>query len=869
LNDGLGRKLTLVSAPAGFGKTTLVSAWVALLAATDPTMQVAWLSLDESDHDLTRFLTDVVAALERIAPTIGARLLPVLQSTPPLPTEAILTALLNELVDIENTIVLVLDDYHLTDSAQVDSAVSFFLEHLPQQNHVVMTTREDPALPLARLRARDQLAEVRAKELRFQPDEAAAFLNQVMALRLTADEIALLEQRTEGWIAGLQLAALSMQQQDDIPGFLQLFAGDHRYIVDYLTDEVLDRQPEAVRRFLLQTAILDRLTGPLCDAVTDQPASSAQLAALEQSNFFIVPLDQKRQWYRYHHLFRDVLHARLLAEHPEQVRRLHQRASDWYARQEMYPEAIRHALAAEDYPHAADWIERIAPMLRQSRQETTLLAWLRALPEDVLRYRPVLSAFYAGTLLLNGALENVEQHLQNAERWLAPSVTGMIVIDREEFRNLAGSVAVYRAAIAYAAGHVTRTATYARQALERTPADAHLMRGSAAGFLALADWWRGDLDASYASWSECRRHMRIAGHLPDAVGCSIALGDLRTTQGRLREAFQLYEQGWQLATESESVLRGSADMLVGMSQIYLEQNDLEAAVQALEHSQALGDFAGLPQNPYRWRVAMARVCHAQGDLTTALRWLGDAERVFNSDFYPVVHPISAWKARILIAQGRLEEAADWARDNALTPDDALSYVREFEHLTLARLLLAQAGQIPGASSPLDAVMHFLEQLYQAASAGARTASLIEIRILQALACQRRGDVPSALKQLDHALQLAEPEQYARLFIDEGQPMAILLEAAAKHGIATRYVRRLQAMFSSQKANPTYSSGEPLSEREFEVLRLLHTDLSGPEIAKALVVSLSTLRTHTRNIYSKLGVNNRRAAVRVAEELGLF
>src|SRR5437016_2820640 len=413
LNEGLHRKLTLIAAPAGFGKTTLVSAWV---AGCD--QQVAWLSLEEGENDPTRFLTYLVAALQTIAPNIGKGVLDVLQSPQPPPPEAMLTTLLNDLTTISDHFVLVLDDYHVIDAKPVDIALTYLVEHLPPQMHLVIATREDPQLPLARLRARGQLTELRATDLRFTDSEAAAFLNQVMGLSLSAADIAVLEDHTEGWIAGLQLAALSMQGHQDVPGFIRVFAGDHRYIVDYLVEEVLERQPAPVRSFLLQTSILDRLNGPLCDAVTGQEESNARLEALERGNFFVVPLDDRRHWYRYHHLFAEVLSAHLMAEQPDQVSTLHRRASEWYEQNGSAADAIRHALAAQDFARTADLVELAVPAMRRSRQEATVLGWLKALPDELVHYRPVLSVDYAGALLSSGQLEGVEARLRDAERWL-------------------------------------------------------------------------------------------------------------------------------------------------------------------------------------------------------------------------------------------------------------------------------------------------------------------------------------------------------------------------------------------------------------------------------------------------------------------
>ena len=413
LNESLHRKLTLISAPAGFGKTTLLSGWVA--GCERP---AAWLSLDEGDNDPIRFLSYLVAALQTIARDIGEGVLGAVQSPHPPPTETILTALLNEIISIEDDFVLVLDDYHVIDARPVDDTLAFLLDHLPPQMHLIIATREDPHLPLSRLRVRGQMSELRAADLRFAASEAGEFLEGVMGLNLSAEDIATLGDRTEGWIAGLQLAALSMRGREDVTGFIRAFAGDNRYIVDYLVEEVLQRQPESIRGFLLQTSILDRLNGPLCDAVTGQQEGNARLEALERGNFFVVPLDDKRQWYRYHHLFAEVLFAHLMQEQPAQIPTLHRRASEWYQHNGLAADAIRHALAAADFARAADLVEMAVPAMRRSRQEATLLGWLKALPDELVHRRPVLSVAYAGTLQQGGEIEGVEDRLRDAERWL-------------------------------------------------------------------------------------------------------------------------------------------------------------------------------------------------------------------------------------------------------------------------------------------------------------------------------------------------------------------------------------------------------------------------------------------------------------------
>ncbi len=805
LNEGLHGKLTLIAAPAGFGKTTLVSEWVAartedrglrtetVTSSLSPqssalSTRVAWLSLDEGDSDPTRFLAYLVAALQMIAPTIGAGVVGVLQSPQPPPIEAILTALLNDITTVPDKFILVLDDYHVIDAKSVDTVLTFLLEHLPPQMHLVVTTREDPHLPLARLRVRGQLTELRAADLRFTPAEAAEFLSQVMDLDLSAEEVAALESRTEGWIAGLQLAALSMRGRDDIAQFVRAFAGDNRYIVDYLVDEVLQRQPAPVRRFLLQTAILDRLHGSLCDAVTGQERGQAQLEALERGNFFVVPLDDNRHWFRYHHLFADVLAAHLRAEQPEQVSTLHRRASEWYEHNGSATDAIRHALAAEDFERAADLVELAVPAMRRSRQEATMLGWLKALPDELIHCRPVLSVHYAGALLAGGELKGVEDRLRDAERWLDMTADGrerhqarsanMVVVDEEEFRRLPGAIAIYRAGQALALGDVPETVTYARRALELVPEEDHLGRGAATALLGLAYWTSGDLETAHRTYAEGMARVHKAGHLSDAISGAIARADIRIAQGRLHEAMRTYEQALQLATEQgEPVLRGTADLYVGMSELHREQNDLHAAMQCLLSSKELGERTGLPQNRSRWCVAMARIREAQGDLDGALDLLHEAERLYMRDFFPNVRPVAALKTRVWVAQGRLGEALGWAREQGLSAHDDLSYLREFEHITLARVLLARSKSDRADRSMREAI-GLLERLLKAAEAGERMGSVIEILVLLSLAHQIQGDIPAALAPLERALTLAEPEGYVRMFVDEGPPMAVLLEAAA-------------------------------------------------------------------------------------------
>jgi len=606
------------------------------------------------------------------------------------------------------------------------------------------------------------------------------------------------------------------------------------------------------------------------------------LEALDRENLFLIPLDDRRLWYRYHHLFADVLRARLLDEQRDQVHELHRRASNWYTKDGDQSAAIGHALDGEDFERAADLIEMAARPAFQARQEATFRRWLEALPEDLFQVRPVLAIALVGVHMVNGDIEGVEARLGDIEHCLAAAArvqlaldpdafsAAMVVNDHEEFRRLPNQIAVYRAGIALIRGDAAGAITHAGRALELAAEDDHLGHGSAAALLALAHWNQGDLDAAHRRYTEALPSLQKAGHLSDALGLSLALADILIVQGRLGEAIGTYRRGLDLAAEQAPlVLRGAADMHVGMSELLREHNDLDAAQQHLQTSTDLGEHAGLPQNAYRSRVALARIRQAQGDLASAEDLLDEAERVYTGDYSPDVRPVAALRARVLLAQGRVGDALAWAHARHLSAIDTLSYLHEFEHITLARVLLAQ-DTTRRDDGPRDEAARLLERLLAAAKDGHRTGSVIEILVLQALDHQARGDIPVALAALEQALTLAEHEGYVRVFLDEGAPMTALLRATAQRGPRSDYPRHLLAPDSAKARPAPVQRGlvEPLSERELHVLRLLRTDLSGPDIARELTVSLNTMRTHTKSIYAKLSVNNRRAAVRRADELDL-
>jgi LuxR family maltose regulon positive regulatory protein len=875
LTERLGRAaesaLTLVSAPAGFGKTTALAEW--LSTGPDGARSVAWLSLDARDNDPALFWTYVVTALQGAEPTVGTGALALLRSARS-STEAVLSSLLNDLAGLPHDVVLVLDDYHLVVARDVQDGMAFLLAHLPPQAHLVIATRADPSFPLARLRARADLVEVRVADLRFTRDEAAAYLEHGMGLELTPGDVATLEQRTEGWIAALQLAALSLQGRQDAAGFIEGFAGDDRYVVDYLVEEVLERQSEEVRTFLLRTSVLSRLSGGLCEAVTGQDGGRATLEALDRAGLFLVPLDDRRRWYRYHHLFADVLRARLREEEPERLSDLHRRASEWYEHHGEPAEAVQHALDAGDVERAAALVELAVPALRRARQEATLRRWLEALPEELLRRRPVLAIGYVGSLMSRGELEGVQERLDAVERLLdeqdagAPSAD-VVVVDRAGYRSLPSEIAMYRAGRALVLGDVAATMAHARRARDLAVEDDHLTRGAAAALLGLAYWTGGDLDTARRWYTDATAGLARAGHHSDVLGGALVLADIAVAQGRLRAAMSTFEEGLRLAGRVDPPLRGAADMHVGVGALLCERNDLDGARRHLQLSRDLGEHAGLPQNRYRRRVVMARIRAAQGDPDAALGLLDEAERLYVGDFSPDVRPVAALRARVWISQGRWAEALGWARDRGLSSDDELGYVREFEHVTLARALVGRYTAERDERT-IEEATGLLRRLLAAAEAGARTGGLIDVLVVQALASQVRGDLSAAIASLRRALALAGPEGHVRVFVDEGAPMAALLRAAGERGPDGGHVRRLVAAFDGADGRVPLQRGlvDPLSARELDVLRLLATDLAGPDIARELVVSLNTVRTHTKNIYAKLAVNNRRAAVRRAEELAL-
>jgi len=904
-------KLILLSAPAGYGKTTLVTEWIDQIqkdtARVEPAeVAVCWLSLDEDDSNPQLFFSYLAAAIQPLLlgsvqalTDAQSTLPPLLQSPQPLPAKSLMAAFINDVTPVSMPFHLILDDYHAIDNPEIDRALAFLLDHMPPQMTLVITSRTDPGFPISRLRARGDLTEVRADDLRFTEAEAAQFLQQSMGLTLLPDQVAALESRTEGWIAGLQMAALSMQHRDDVTRFIAGFTGSHRFILDYLVEEVLNQQPAEVQAFLMATAVLNRLCADLCDAVRQtSPASQQILEQLDNHNIFLIPLDNERRWYRYHHLFADLLRQRLnqsaaptAGDVGASVAELHSRASLWCEENGLETQAIHHAFAAENFERAAGLIELAWPAMDGRFESATWLGWAKELPDEIIRARPVLSVSYAWALLNGGELEAAEARLRDAERWLdataAPTTdmgdrpeTQMIVVDEAHFQTLPASIATARTYAAQALGDIPGAMKHARRALDLLPEDDYLRRGPAASLLGLMYWARGELEAAYQALADGMAGFQKVGQIPFAISGTSGLADIRVAQGRLREAVRVYEQALSLAlAQGEPAIRGTTDIYLGLAELHHEQGDVETAAQYLLKNEELGENAALADWPYRHCVAQARMKAAHGELDDALDLLDEAQRLYFRSPVPDVRPIAALKTEIWIAQDKLTSALEWVRDRGLSVDDNLNYLHEFEHITLARVLIAQYKRDRTDHSILEAI-GLLKRLLNAAEEGRRMGGVIQILVLQAVAHAAQGETPLARASLERALTLAEPEGYVRLFVNEGLPMAQLLSDAATHGVMPDYTGKLLAAFEieepqrvSKPAPPPVPSAkpliDPLSKRELEILTLIAAGLKNKEIAEQLFISLNTVLYHIKNIYGKLGVNKRTLAITKAKELDLI
>jgi LuxR family maltose regulon positive regulatory protein len=882
LSEGLERGRALVCAPAGFGKTSLLADW-----ARSAGRPVAWLGLDAGDNDPARFWRYVVAALNQAQPGIAERLRPLLRPPAPRSFEGLVTALINELAAQpgQDEVLLVLDDYHLIDAGPVHESVAFLLENLPPGLLLVVSGRADPPLPLARLRARGQLAELRAAELRFTTEEAALLLGAAAGPALPDTAVVALTARTEGWAAGLQLAALSLRGRTDAAGFVAAFSGSHRFVLDYLADEVLDGQPGQVRTFLLETSVLERLSGELCDAVTGRPGSQAMLHQIERAGLFLVPLDEVRGWWRYHHLFADLLRARLEQEQPGRVQELHRAAAAWSDEHDLGDDAVRHALAAGDPAWAARLIERHVETLLGRSEGATLRRWLSALPAESVRDRPRLCLAQAYGAAMGFQVEALEALLDDAERAFAVSgdepykaSAGRPV---SSLANVPAGIAFLRAVLARLRGDAALASDYNRQALAQLGEDDWLMRYLVRWNQAAADWMAGRPGRAERGLAETLAELHAAGQFFAgflAMRVCYDLGEVQRAQGNLDAALATCRQALEEAGESsQTAITGPAR--VGLAQVLYERDELTAALDHATRGVTLCQQLTFTQSLATGLAVVARIRHAHGDAAAAIAAIREAGQVdLSPQVIALVNPVPSQRARLLLAQGDVTAASQWAKAAGLSPEDEPDYPREPAYLVLARVLLAQDR--PGPALTL------LQRLLATAESQGRIGSVIEIQALRALALAARRDNGGALGALAEAVTLAGPRGYVRVFADEGAPMRALLtrlsaarkdQRALARDIDPDYLARLlRACGQAGAAPPSRRAAaalpgmaEPLTDRELEVLQLLAAGKSNQRIAHELVVALDTVKKHVTHVLGKLGAANRTEAVARARQLGLI
>jgi LuxR family maltose regulon positive regulatory protein len=856
LNEGLSRKLILLSAPAGFGKTTLLSEWI-----KQEKLKAAWVSLDEGDNDIIRFLSYCVAALQTVLPGIGDIMIPEQRLRTP-DVDPILTTLINDLAEIQDPLILVLDDYHLINTRTIHEALTFLLDNLPPLVHLAIASRKNPPLPIARLRGRGQLVELRSTNLRFTAEEIQEFLRQSMKLQVPEDIVNSLLTHTEGWIAGLQMAAVSMKNRQDTDAFIKNFTGSHRYILDYLVEEVLQNQPETVQSFLLQTSILLQLNGPLCDAVTELNESQGLLERIEQSNLFIIPLDDQRSWYRYHRLFADLLRHKLRQTSPELVPLLHNRASQWFEESNMRDEAIEHALSGRDFKRAARLIEENTEQTLMRGELGTLLNWVDALPEENVCTRPVLCIYHAGALLLTGQpLELVEQRLHEVEQG-------------EQAESLRGETAVFRAYLAALQGDVELSKKKSRQALKFLPKNRLFLRNLAVTNLGFVYLYTGEIEEAIRSYNEALSIAKNINNLMLTVEALYYLAELHVMKGRLREAEKLFNQGLDLSVDRRGHRLPLAGMVLnGLGNIQREYNDFEAAIPLLEEGIKLSHQWG-EIHAFEGYIYLARIRQAQENWESAGKLIENAREIavlFDASELDD-RSVEIFQTRLWLAQGNVENAWQWVKDRELDRDFPDSgerltesdYLGVWEYITLVRVLLAQNRD--------NEALEVIEPLLYGAEIQQHIGDQIELLVLQALAYNK--NLEKALGSLEKALSLAKPGGYIRIFVDEGPVMAHLLYEASSRGIMPKYTGRLLAAFPIVQQKRTFENAsiklvEPLSKRELEVLRLLAQGLPNKEVAAQLFISLSTVKWHTSNLYAKLKANNRAQAIARGRALGLL
>ena len=896
LDAGLNHKLTLISAPAGFGKTTLVGSWINYLGiqTTEPrkkkfeVVNTAWVSIDERDNDPSLFWLYILAAFQTIIPKFGENIQTMLNSSATFSHNIVVTMLINEFVEIQRNIevptkfLIILDDYHLITTQTIHDSLNFFLDHLPPFLSVVITTRADPPLNLSYRHGRSEVIQIRAADLAFNTDESDEFLNGQMQLDLPGNDIETLGNRTEGWIAGLQLAALSLQDQADKHKFVLDFAGDDRYIADYLIDEVLQAQPPHIQDFLLKTSILDQLSSPLCKVLSGQNESQSILDQLELNNLFLAPLDNRREWYRYHSLFSDLLRQRLRASYKEsEIARLHQQASKWYEERGDVIESVEHAILGKDFSKAAQLIEKKAQEIFQQYKLNSLVKWIESLPKNILDTQLVLSMIYAWALLALGKTKVVEDSLQYIENRIgvrSENITPdqLKMIDSET-RGTLIEVIVIRSVIAINQFNIHKTLELC-QAVEpylKDNSQSHLfnpalsLRTVVLFNLGLAYEFSGDGISAQTSFEEAAAlssEQKNANILTMSIG---HLGQLQMLQGSLHQAENTYQQALKLGakvTSQQSPLAGIAE--IGLGNLFYEWNDLEKSENHFKAGIELANRWKHADSLLNSYLGLARLKHAQGNTLIALTLIQELKVILDDIDAKILLPSAeAFRARLWVLGGKLTEAEKWVESSNLKVDGDLSYLQENDYITLVRLLIAQKNY--------NVANELITRLLDFSGEAERNTRVLELMILQAIVNYEQGNKNQAQKIILQALKMAEPEGFIRTFLDEGPVVASLLYLLISNEPDTSYAGEILRAFRTQeiafqeKEVSKSDLIEPLSDREQEVLQYLAEGLSNREIAQKLTVSLSTVKTHTRNIYGKLGVNSRTQAIVQAKIWGII
>lgn len=840
LNEGLYRKLTLISAPAGFGKTTLITSWLAMHE-----YPVAWLSLDRSDGDLSRFLTYLVSALQTVNNTIGKGVLTALQSPQLPPIETLITPLLNEITTLLDEFALILDDYHAIDSAEIDHILHFLLDHLPAHMHIIITTREDPQLPLARLRARGQLTEIRATDLRFTVSETSDFLKHTMGLDLSPDDINALENRTEGWIVGLQLAAISMQNLADKTAFIEAFTGSHQYVLDYLLEEVLHQQPDSVQHFLTNTSILDKLCIDLCNVVVGINESEDIIVHLIRNNLFIIPLDHERKWFRYHHLFGDLLRQRLQKQTTtEEQQQLNLRASIWYEQSGYEVDAFQHAVQAHDINRAIALIISDTVPLYFRGAAQPVLRWLETLSAEIFAEHPALYVMYGWVLMATYQNAQVEQKLQLAESILKANSDDQIT------RNLSGQIAAIRAMLSANHYQTDNIITYSQQALELLNPDDLYIRAVVMRTRAIAYQFKGDRTSAKEVYLQAINLSEETENLYINILSTTGLGIIQLSENQLHQAQNTFQRVLDLVGEPAQPIACAAYLY--LAQIYYWWNELDTAQQFGQKSLELAKQIDTVDISITCGLFLARLKLTNGDNSGAEMLLSKLEKdIHQRQFTRQIPALMQLRIQNCLQQENITEALDIASEHKLAK-------------SLVRVHLAQ-------DKPAEA-QAIIDTYHQQVDSNNHPDEQLELLILQILIHQTRGQIESALSLLRDVLKLTQTDNFIRLYVDEGAPMQQLLSALYNSNFTSDYIKHILDAFPNVHTSPSSANQaliEPLSERELEILQLIADGLSNQEICERLYLALSTVKGHNRNIYSKLGVSRRTEAVALAREMGLI